>query len=495
MVSQINKIILKSLSTGDKYGLELIKDIQNITNNRVVLKQPSLYSALRRMEKKGLISSFWEDSELGGRRHYYSLTRSGREELQSDSVVSESDIQSILYEVNKSFSQGDNLSEAAEPVIKKTATFERFDPTSDQVHSKSFSQQVRKYDEPATIREKSVTQPKIAEAQAPEVKEETSFWRENLQKNDFGVSSKDENRSEFEFRMEENKPNKFEINYKDILGDLDADKSNEATLPPPPPVQPVQQNSDSNQQRASEYSRQISQIFATTKPQQSPTTITKEQEELREAIFKKHNQSTLDEISRRYNIDTGAGKPAKTTAQIVEEDNFGNFAKVAPAEIEVKQYVRKTEEIAPSKKEFLNINKLILTRSMIMAFFFAMSVLISYFVFSAQNFIYSPHACLYWIALGAVAVYIGVILLLTLPNLSKKIQLKKINWFVRLFYRLLIAIALYTFVIAMCLCFGMTNFMQIEYFTIWYLASLAIGGIIVSWVLSVIIYSTKAFRE
>ena len=57
MVSQINKVILKSLETGDKYGLEIIKDIADFTNGKVNVKQPTLYSALRRMEKKGYITS------------------------------------------------------------------------------------------------------------------------------------------------------------------------------------------------------------------------------------------------------------------------------------------------------------------------------------------------------------------------------------------------------------------------------------------------------
>ena len=80
--SQINKLILQTLQTGDKYGLEIIKDIEESTHGAVVVKQPSLYSALSRMEKKGLISSFWRDSEIGGRRHYYSLTSLGQEEIK-----------------------------------------------------------------------------------------------------------------------------------------------------------------------------------------------------------------------------------------------------------------------------------------------------------------------------------------------------------------------------------------------------------------------------
>ena len=46
------------------------------------MKKPSLYSCLTRMEKKGLVSSsFWGESELGGKRHYYSITDAGKQTL------------------------------------------------------------------------------------------------------------------------------------------------------------------------------------------------------------------------------------------------------------------------------------------------------------------------------------------------------------------------------------------------------------------------------
>ncbi len=506
MVSQINKIILKSLETGDKYGLEIIKDIQSFTNNRVVLKQPSLYSALRRMEKKGLISSFWEDSELGGRRHYYSLTRSGREELQADNVVSESDIQSILYEVNKSLQNGSQgiVQEVPEPVIKNKMAYEKFDPHEEQTAGKSFSQQVRKFAEPATIEEKSTQNSNINNFETvksmpqpePKQKEETSsFWRESMLNENSEQSTK--SNESLEFKMDENKPSRFEINYKDILGDLDANKPQENTNLSPTPIANNLSEQQEQQQRAKQYSSQFSQIFASNKnTQPSKTTITKEQEELRNAIFKRQNQSTLDEIGRRYNLNTVQHKHQEAPQQPVQQvEEYSNLTKVSPSEIEVKQYIRDTGIVSSSEKEFININKLILARSIIMAFFFAMSVLISYFVFNEQNFIYAPHECLYWIALGAAVLYIGIMLAITLPKFNKKVQLKKINWFVNLFYRALIAVALFTFVIALCLCFGMTNFMQIEFFTIWYISALAIGDILVSWLIGYIVYSTKAFRE
>ena len=81
----ISQIILTALSSGSKYGYEICKDIEKLTNGKLILKQPSLYSSLRRMEEQDLITSYWEDSSLGGKRHYYTLTEKGK----------------ILYEKNK----------------------------------------------------------------------------------------------------------------------------------------------------------------------------------------------------------------------------------------------------------------------------------------------------------------------------------------------------------------------------------------------------------
>lgn len=73
----IDTIILKSLFDGEKYGYEICKDIETKSGGSFILKQPSLYSALKRLEASGLISSRWQDSEIGGKRHYYSLTDEG----------------------------------------------------------------------------------------------------------------------------------------------------------------------------------------------------------------------------------------------------------------------------------------------------------------------------------------------------------------------------------------------------------------------------------
>ena len=78
---KLSSIILSALSQGDKYGFEIISEIEKQTNGMVVIKQPSLYSSLKRMEDQDLISSYWMDSEIGGRRHYYRLTDYGKKQL------------------------------------------------------------------------------------------------------------------------------------------------------------------------------------------------------------------------------------------------------------------------------------------------------------------------------------------------------------------------------------------------------------------------------
>ncbi|MCI5714032.1 MAG: helix-turn-helix transcriptional regulator [Firmicutes bacterium] len=74
----VNNIILESLLSGDKYGYEIIKEVEDKSNGKIILKQPSLYSSLKRFETKGYITSYWGDSDIGGRRHYYTITEPGK---------------------------------------------------------------------------------------------------------------------------------------------------------------------------------------------------------------------------------------------------------------------------------------------------------------------------------------------------------------------------------------------------------------------------------
>ena len=76
----VDTIILKVLYEGDRYGYDLIKQINARGDGQWEIKQPTVYACLKRLEKQGFVSSYWDSSESdGGRRKYYTLTDSGKE--------------------------------------------------------------------------------------------------------------------------------------------------------------------------------------------------------------------------------------------------------------------------------------------------------------------------------------------------------------------------------------------------------------------------------
>jgi len=71
-------IILASLLEHDSYGYQINKEIMQKTNNSYELKEATLYSAFRRLEQAGYITTYWGDENVGARRRYYSITAKGR---------------------------------------------------------------------------------------------------------------------------------------------------------------------------------------------------------------------------------------------------------------------------------------------------------------------------------------------------------------------------------------------------------------------------------
>ena len=76
-------IILARLMGGDNYGYEINKSILKITNSKYELKEATLYTAFRRLEEAGCITSYWGDEQTGARRRYYTITDLGRDTYQS----------------------------------------------------------------------------------------------------------------------------------------------------------------------------------------------------------------------------------------------------------------------------------------------------------------------------------------------------------------------------------------------------------------------------
>lgn len=73
-------IILYLLLERPSYGYEISKQIKQLSNEKYVIKETTLYSAFTRMEKNGYIESFSDqDNAAGKRRTYYRITELGRQ--------------------------------------------------------------------------------------------------------------------------------------------------------------------------------------------------------------------------------------------------------------------------------------------------------------------------------------------------------------------------------------------------------------------------------
>ena len=70
-------IILAQLIQGDSYGYKINRAIQEKTEGQYELKEATLYTAFRRLEQMGCITSYWGDENTGARRRYYSITQAG----------------------------------------------------------------------------------------------------------------------------------------------------------------------------------------------------------------------------------------------------------------------------------------------------------------------------------------------------------------------------------------------------------------------------------
>ena len=80
----VDSFILRFLAAGDSYGYDIHKAISSATDGVYEIKQPTLYSCLKRLEKIGYILSYDGETSNGAKRKYYSITDKGRAYLQRD---------------------------------------------------------------------------------------------------------------------------------------------------------------------------------------------------------------------------------------------------------------------------------------------------------------------------------------------------------------------------------------------------------------------------
>lgn len=77
-------VVLQLLKAEPTNGYDLALRIQAVTRDVLNVNAGSLYPALYRLEKRGLVKARWEETESGRRAKVYSVTRAGQKHLASE---------------------------------------------------------------------------------------------------------------------------------------------------------------------------------------------------------------------------------------------------------------------------------------------------------------------------------------------------------------------------------------------------------------------------
>ena len=75
-------LVLSLLSTGDKYGYEMIAELDARSDHTFTLKEGTLYPILHGPEKEGAVKSYTKEADTGRTRKYYRITRKGLKALE-----------------------------------------------------------------------------------------------------------------------------------------------------------------------------------------------------------------------------------------------------------------------------------------------------------------------------------------------------------------------------------------------------------------------------
>src|SRR4051794_41684865 len=79
-------LILKTLSLEPMHGFGIARRVEQISRGVFKVNPGSLLTALQRLERAGWLDAEWRQTENARRGRYYSLTRSGRKQLEIETA-------------------------------------------------------------------------------------------------------------------------------------------------------------------------------------------------------------------------------------------------------------------------------------------------------------------------------------------------------------------------------------------------------------------------
>jgi PadR family transcriptional regulator PadR len=82
----LDLLILRIVSLGANHGYAIGQRIQQISRDVLQVQQGSLYPALHRLEKRGLLSAEWKETETGREAKFYRPTAQGKNQLKDETA-------------------------------------------------------------------------------------------------------------------------------------------------------------------------------------------------------------------------------------------------------------------------------------------------------------------------------------------------------------------------------------------------------------------------
>src|SRR6266498_4990414 len=82
----LDMLILKIAALRPIHGYAIVQRIQQISKEALQIRQGSLYPALYRLENRGWLKAGWRITEGGREAKFYSLTREGQRQLESETA-------------------------------------------------------------------------------------------------------------------------------------------------------------------------------------------------------------------------------------------------------------------------------------------------------------------------------------------------------------------------------------------------------------------------
>jgi transcriptional regulator len=80
----LDMLILKVVALEPIHGYGIAMRLQQISKDVLRVQQGSLYPALHRLENRGWLAADWKNSETGREAKYYSLTKAGAKQLETE---------------------------------------------------------------------------------------------------------------------------------------------------------------------------------------------------------------------------------------------------------------------------------------------------------------------------------------------------------------------------------------------------------------------------